>query len=206
MAVRWRCFVLVEPNSASGAYAEAITSYNAAKKAGYNADHCALAIAEAQRYMGDAVGALATLDNLFGAIEQTAEYLYQRGATVAAMGGNPGEVVALFERAVATDPRHAGALFGLALECDRRGDDDRALGLYERSVQGYPTHVGALLNLGLMYEDRQRYEQAQMCYRRILDSFPNEPRPGFISGTPPRRVTCSLTRSHRSVTIGSIRC
>jgi DNA-directed RNA polymerase subunit alpha len=159
-----------------GAYAEAITSYNGARKAGYNSDHCALAIAEAQRYMGDAAGALATLDDLFGAIEQTAEYLYQRGATVAALGGNPGEVVALFERAVATDSRHAGALFGLALECDRRGDDDRALDLYERSVQGYPTHIGALLNLGIMYEDRQRYEQAQVCYRRILDSYPNEPR------------------------------
>jgi len=35
-----------------------------------------------------------------GAIEQTAEYLYQRGATVAALCGSPTEVVALFERAV----------------------------------------------------------------------------------------------------------
>ena len=34
-------------------------------------------------------GALAMLDKLSGAIEQTAEYLDQRGATVAAIGGNP---------------------------------------------------------------------------------------------------------------------
>ena len=40
----------------------------------------------------------------------------------------------LYERAVATDRRHPGALFGLALESDRRGDDDRALELYERAV------------------------------------------------------------------------
>ncbi len=161
---------------ATGEYAEAITSYHAARGAGYNADHCALATGEAQRYMGDAAASLATLDELSGAIEQTAEYLYQRGATIAALGGNPTEVVALYERAVATDPRHPGALFGLALECDRRGDDDRALELCERAVQGYPTHVGSLLNLGLMYEDRLRYESAQACYRRILDSFPNDPR------------------------------
>ncbi len=29
------------------------------------------------------------LDNMFGPVEQTAEYLYQRGATTAALGGNP---------------------------------------------------------------------------------------------------------------------
>ncbi len=161
---------------ATGEYSEAIASYNAAKGAGYNAGPCALAIGEAQRYMGDAAAALATLDALSGAIEQTAEYLYQRGATVAALGGNPTEVVALYERAVATDPRHPGALFGLALESDRRGDDERALEFCERAVQGYPTHVGSLLNLGLMYEDRLRFESAQACYRRILDSFPSDPR------------------------------
>ena len=42
----------------------------AAKKAGYNADDCALAIAEAQRTMGKPQEALATLDQLFGAVEE----------------------------------------------------------------------------------------------------------------------------------------
>ena len=153
-AVLWRSSIWVAPSFASSDYAEAIESFNAARGAGYNGDQCALAICESQRYMGDADGALATLDGLFGAVEQTAEYLYQRGATVAAMGGNPTEVVALYERAVAVDPQHPGALFGLALESDRRGDDAAAFRLYERAVRGYPTHVGALLNLGIMCEDR----------------------------------------------------
>ncbi len=157
-------------------YTEAINSFSAARGAGYNSDGCALAICETQRYMRDPAGALATLDELFGAVEQTAEYLYQRGATVAAMGGNPTEVVALYERAVSVDPAHAGALFGLAMESDRHGDDVTALRLYERSVRGYPTHVGALLNLGILCEDFQKYDQAQSCYRRILDSFPNHER------------------------------
>src|SRR6185295_11160178 len=99
-----------------------------------NSDDCMLGKADAERMKGNATEALHTLDALSGAVEQTAEYLYQRGATVSALGGSPSEVVALFERAVEADPNHAGALFGLAKENDRRGNDDIAIDLYERSA------------------------------------------------------------------------
>jgi DNA-directed RNA polymerase subunit alpha len=159
-----------------GNYAEAIKSYAAAKTAGYNADDCALAIAETYRYSKDAKKALEILDKLSGAVEQTSEYLYQRGATVAALGGSPTEVIALFERAVEVDGRHAGALFGLAVENDRRGNDDTALGLYQRAAATFPSNVGTLINLGLLYEDRAQYDRAQLCYQRVLDAFPDHPR------------------------------
>lgn len=157
-------------------YQEAVEAFEAAAKAGYDKDMCTLGRAEALRYAGDPQGALAALDSLSGAIEQTAEYLYQRGATIAAIGGNPDEVVALYERAVETDEHHAGALFGLALENDRRGIDETARKLYERSVSRFPAHVGALLNLGLLYEDEQQFERARQCYQRILDEYPDHPR------------------------------
>lgn len=169
-------FYLGRARFASGRYREAIQSYEAAAAAGYDAGQCALARAEALRNAGDLAGALNVLDDLSGAIEQTAEYLYQRGATVAALGQNPPEAVALYERAVDVDPRHPGALFGLALENDRRGNDDTAVSLYERSVSRFPPHLGALLNLGVLYEDRNQYENAQRCYRRILEAFPGHPR------------------------------
>jgi len=156
-------------------YEAALESYGAAHQAGYNHDECTLGRAEALRYAGDAAAALAALDELSGAVEQTAEYLYQRGATVAALGGNPNEVVALYQRAVDADPSHAGALFGLALENDRRGNDDEAVELYQRSVSRFPPHVGSLLNLGLLYEDQDQYERAVECYQRILDVHPNHP-------------------------------
>lgn len=169
-------FYLGKSQFALRQYKEAIASFEAAKTAGYNADLCALAIAEAQRCSGDAQAALATLDALFGPVEQTAEYLYQRGATVAALGGNPQEVVALYERAVEVDEHHVGALFGLGMENDRRGNDTEALRLYQRSAARFPTHVGSLLSLGLLYEDRDQFDRAQACYRRVLDVYPNEPR------------------------------
>jgi len=156
-------------------YERAIQSYLAAAQAGYRPDGAALGRAEALRYAGRPAEALSVLDGLSGAVEQTAEYLYQRGATVAALGGNPTEVIALYERAVEADRNHAGALFGLALENDRRGNDDTAFDLYKRSTARFPPHVGCLLNLGLLYEDRDQYDRAVQCYQRVLDVLPNHP-------------------------------
>jgi DNA-directed RNA polymerase subunit alpha len=169
-------FYLAKTHFALNQFDEAIASYAAAAKAGYKNDDCVLGRAEAQRMAGDATAALASLDSLSGAVEQTAEYLFQRGATISALGGNPGEVVALFERAVEADPNHTGALFGLAKENDRRGNDEVALDLYERSAAQFPTFAGTLLNLGVLYEDRQQFEKAVQCYQRVLDSYPTHAR------------------------------
>lgn len=168
-------FYLAKSHFARRQYDAALESYAAAEKAGYNAGECALGRADALRYAGDSAAALAVLDRLSGAIEQTAEYLTQRAATVAALGGNPNEVVALYERAVESDRKHPGALFGLALENDRRGNDGRALELYKRSAARFPAHVGSLLNLGLLYEDREQFDRAAQCYQRILDVYPDHP-------------------------------
>jgi DNA-directed RNA polymerase subunit alpha len=169
-------FYLAKSCFARGQYPEAVESYQAAEWAGYDAGDCALGRAEALRYQGELKAALAVLDGLSGAIEQTADYLYQRGATVAAIGGNPSEVVALYERAVEVDPNHPGALFGLALENDRRGNDDTAMDLYRRAAGRFPAHVGSLLNLGLLFEDREQYEKAAQCYQRVLDVYPDHAR------------------------------
>jgi DNA-directed RNA polymerase subunit alpha len=169
-------FYLGKANFALGNYEAAINGYKAAKVAGYNSDDTALAICEALRYQKNPTEALQVLDQLSGAVESTAEYLYQRGATIAALGTNPLEMIALYERAVETQPNHPGALFGLALENDRRGNDERALQLYQRATAIFPPHLGSLINLGLLYEDRNQFDKAQQCYNRILEVFPDHPR------------------------------
>ncbi|HBO42490.1 MAG TPA: RNA polymerase subunit alpha domain protein [Planctomycetaceae bacterium] len=153
-------------------FEQAIACYDSAQQAGYNADHCALARAASLRCLRRAADALVVLDRLSGAVEQTAEYLYQRGATVAVLGGSPEEVVRLYERAVETDGTHPGALFGLAMENDRRGNDEEALDLYKRSAKRFPPHAGSLMNLGLMYEDRGQFDLAVQCYQRVLEVDP----------------------------------
>ena len=136
--------------------------------------------AEALRYADKPQEALQVLDNLFGPVEHTADYLYQRGATVAAVGGNPLEVTALYERAVEADRHHPGALFGLALENDRYGNDDAAMEMYKRAAASFPAHVGSLVNLGLLYEDREQYERAAQCYQRVLDTYPDHQRAALL--------------------------
>ena len=120
--------------------------------------------------------ALAVLDGLSGAIEQTAEYLAQRAATVAALGGNPSEVVALYERAVEVDHNHPGALFGLAVENDRRGNDEWPWTSTSGRPAASPPSSAPLMNLGLMYEDREQYDRAAQCYQRVLDDYPDHAR------------------------------
>ena len=132
-------------------YDRAISCYESAKTAGYDGDRCMLAVAECKRHMNSTDEAMQIMDNMFGPIEQTSEYLYQRGATIAALGNNPNEVIALYERAVELDPNHPGALFGLGLENDRRGNDEKAIELYQRAAAVFPTNVGALLNLSLIH-------------------------------------------------------
>ena len=159
-----------------GRYDDAISVYEQAQRSGYNEDQCKIGVAESHRYAGRVDDALAILDNIFGPAEQTADYMYQRAATVAAVGGRMEEALALYQRAVNTDPNHAGALFGLALENDRMGNDRESLDLYERAAKAFPTGIGVLINLGLVYEDNNQFEKAQMCYKRILDCYPNHPR------------------------------
>ena len=158
-----------------GSYEDVVGVYEQAQTSGYNEDQCKIGVAEAYRYAGRIEEALAILDNIFGPAEQTADYMYQRAATVAAVGGRMDETLALYQRAVQTDENHAGALFGLALENDRMGNDEESLSLYERAAKAFPTGIGVLINLGLIYEDNNQFDKAQMCYKRILDCYPDHP-------------------------------
>jgi DNA-directed RNA polymerase subunit alpha len=158
---------------ALGDFAQAIDNYAIAEKSGYNKGRCTLARVEAYRNAGDLAAARQALESLDGPIMHEAEYAYQYGETELASKGPSSIVVDWFKRAMLADDTHAGALFGMAKENDRRGNDDKAMDLYRRSAKHFPSHVGALLNLGLLYEDHGQYDRAQQCYRRVLEVYPN---------------------------------
>jgi len=175
-------FYIARAQFALGQYPDALKSYDVAQKAGYSGDECTLGRAEIYRYQNKPEEGLKQLDKLHGAVEQTAEYLYQRGAVLAQLlydeEGNllSDQAIKFYERAVAADRTHPGALFGLAMESERRGNDDEALELYKRSISRFPAHSGALFNLGVLYEDLGRYDQAIVCFQRVVDEQPTNHR------------------------------
>jgi len=65
-------FYLGKSKFARQDYAAALENYQAAARAGYDSDACALARVEALRYAGNPTEALKVLDGLSGAVEQTA--------------------------------------------------------------------------------------------------------------------------------------
>ena len=169
-------YYLAKTSFQLGEYDESLAHFESAKSAGYDTDQCQVACAEVKRYQGHLQEAMDILDNIFGPSEQTAEYNYQRGATVASRDGNFDEVMRLYNRALQYDDMHPGALFGMALEHDRKGNDGEALNLYERAASCFPAHVGTLINLGVIYEDRNDFAKAQACYKRVLDVYPDQDR------------------------------
>lgn len=166
---------LAKAYMATEQYEQAIEAFDVAAKAGYNPADAALGKVEALRNLGRAEEAKEILDAQPSSAQQSAEYHYQYGATLAALGEDVREVTNHYEDAIQLDGEHIGALFGLALENDRQGNDEAARNYLERSVQHFPPHVGSLLNLGLLYEDTQEYEKAAQCYERILKVYPDHP-------------------------------
>lgn len=160
-----------------GLYEEALQYFSSAKAAGYDADHCQVSKAEVYRYLGRVQEAMDILDNTFGPYEQTANTIISVVQPLPPADGHFDEnSTDFYNRTLQYDDRHPGALFGLALEHDRKGNDIEALNLYERAASCFPAHVGTLINLGVLYEDRNDFAKAQACYKRVLDVFPDHPR------------------------------
>lgn len=101
-----------------------------------------------------------------------AEYSFQYGCILSDRGDTIGSIE-YFERAVDMDPQHTKALFWLANETQRQGNDDEAVALYERCLSKPPFYVAALINLGLLYEDLDKPHCAAFCYREVLRTYPN---------------------------------
>jgi DNA-directed RNA polymerase subunit alpha len=151
-------------------------SFEAARKAGYDAAACAVAIADSLRAGGRCDEARQTLDGLGEPKTASADYWAVKGSLLADGGMPLAETVAALEKALKLDEGHPGALFAMGVINDRVGNDDEAQACYEKAVKRYPASLGALLNLGLIYEDKDDFTRAQQCYKRILAAFPDHPR------------------------------
>lgn len=154
---------------------EAEEKFAAAAKAGYDMVECTLKRAGALRMQGKLEQAEATVKQTGAEGTRRADYCYQMGCIFSDRGDTYG-AIEHFERAVDMDSHHSLALFRLAGENARYGNDNEAIRLYEQALSRPPYYLGALMNLGLLYEDKGQYAAAAFCFRRVLAYDPNHER------------------------------
>ena len=154
---------------------EANDAFADAGKAGYDLRLSDLHRAGALRRGGKAEEAKEILARLETTASGLAEYHYQVGSLLAADGELTAAAVE-FEKTIAMDREHTGALFELAYINDLYGNDDTAVDFYKRCTARPPVPLAALINLGVLYEDEQRFREAESCYRQVLSFDPNHPR------------------------------
>lgn len=168
-------FYLAQAYDTLGQYAEAAAAFDSASKAGYSPTESILRKAGCMRKLGDLEEAEKLIRSTGAEGARLAEYSYQMGCILADRGDTFG-AIEYFERAVDMDPHHQRALFALAVQNSRHGDDEEAIQLYERCLSRPPFYLGALLNLGLLYEDKENYSAAQYCFERVLKYDPGNER------------------------------
>lgn len=156
-------------------YDEAAAEFEQAGKLGYHPTECVLRRAGAVRRGGNLEAAEELIRSTGSDGARLAEYSYQMGCILADRGDTFG-AIEYFERSADMDPHHQRALFALAVQNSRHGDDEEAIQLYERCLSRPPYLRGALLNLGLLYEDKENYSAAQYCFERVLKYDPGNER------------------------------
>jgi len=89
--------------------------------------------------------------------------------------GRGSEAAAIYDRILAAQPEHAGALHLKGVLAIQAGDFERAIELIEQSVAIDPSHGLALANLGVAYRSLNRFEEAIPLLRRALEIDPDSP-------------------------------
>ncbi|TWT58646.1 DNA-directed RNA polymerase subunit alpha [Thalassoglobus neptunius] len=168
-------YFLAQALLSQGRYEDAANEFEQAAKLGYHPVESILRRAGALRRMGKMEDAEELIRSTGAEGARLAEYSYQMGCILADRGDTFG-AIEYFERAVDMDHHHQRALFALAVQNSRHGDDEEAIQLYERCLSRPPYLRSALLNLGLLYEDKENYAAAQYCFERVLKYDPGNER------------------------------
>jgi DNA-directed RNA polymerase subunit alpha len=121
---------------------DSLTNLQSAKSAGYDSDQCQTCDSRSATAIRQAAGGDGYPGQYLWAERADRRIQLSAWSHRCRRDGNFDEVLRLYNRALQYDDHHPGALFGLALENDRKGNDIEALHLYERAASCFPAHVG----------------------------------------------------------------
>ena len=172
---KYRRYYAALANVAIGRYDDAIENYEKAAQAGWDAFDCDMRIAEANLRAGNLAAGEKVLRKREREGSDRADWYYVRGMLLERQDDREAALES-FEKALALDADHEGAMFRAAWLYDLHAEDDQAVEIYERLAQRPRSAVNALLNLAVLYEDRGRFDTARICLKRVLLAFPNHTR------------------------------
>jgi DNA-directed RNA polymerase subunit alpha len=170
-----RHFCAAQAASGLNRFDVALEEFKAAAKQGWDPVHADLQAAAIHVRAGDPNAAEGLLRKHEQAGQDRPEWYYVKGL-IADQRNEREAAGAAFEKCLALDPDHQGALFRCARLYDMGGDDDAALELYQLLELQPRAYVNALLNAAVIYEDLGRFEAAAGCLRRVLRVYPNHTR------------------------------
>jgi tetratricopeptide (TPR) repeat protein len=116
--------------------------------------------------------AIRRVDAALRAHPRAARFHALRGRVLERLGGEPDEIRAAWERAVALGPEDAFALRGLAALEAASGDVEKAIDLYRRASEADPDDTEALRAMASLLADAGRDAEAERALRDALERDP----------------------------------
>jgi eukaryotic-like serine/threonine-protein kinase len=95
-----------------------------------------------------------------------------KGLTLLALGGNPGDILAAFEGAIALNPDLAQAHWGRCTSLNLMGQYTQAIEACDRALKIEPKYPEALLSKGFALEKQKKNEDALKLYQQALEINP----------------------------------
>ncbi len=101
--------------------------------------------------------------------------LYVAIGRVAEQQGKFDQAEEQYQRAIALDAKHLGALMAMARLRDCQNRFDEALQYYHRALQAHPKEAGVFNDLGLCLAKRQMYRDSITAMRKAIQLQPQKP-------------------------------
>jgi DNA-directed RNA polymerase subunit alpha len=158
-----------------GRYSDALTYFENAAKAGWDAFDVEMRCVEALVLMGDRDAAEQRVAKHDATGADRPEWHYAKGL-LAEEANDRVSAIEHFEKALTLRPEYEEAMFRSALMHDMLGNDHQAIERYEALAKRPRAHVNALMNLAVVFEDNGRFGDAMRCIKRVLRVNPNHTR------------------------------
>jgi len=134
-----------------------------------------LEIAHNHYQLGDTGHAIDICRQILYNFPEQANALYYLGSFLHAKD-NLDEAIALYQKAIASDPAHIEARLKLGLAICKQGDPEKAIAIYQEALSIKPDRAEIYYNIGNALQEQEKYEEAIASYKQAIALNPDYPK------------------------------